>query len=93
MYYIGMQGHGDGAGSSDARSDSPMPLCSSARGVVDPVRIDEQNNTGGLPVGAHARTTNNDSKLHGGCRAEFLTGDSVSISTWFEPVLLRTIGK
>eukprot|EP00588_Corethron_pennatum_P031506 CAMPEP_0194339600 /NCGR_PEP_ID=MMETSP0171-20130528/83725_1 /TAXON_ID=218684 /ORGANISM="Corethron pennatum, Strain L29A3" /LENGTH=112 /DNA_ID=CAMNT_0039104219 /DNA_START=143 /DNA_END=478 /DNA_ORIENTATION=+ len=61
------------------------------RGVVDPVRIDEQNNTGGLLVGARAHTTNDDSKFHGGCRADFLTGDSVSTSTRFEPILLRTM--
>ena len=93
MYYIGMQGHGDCTGSSDARSDSPTRLCSSKRGVVDTVRTHEQSNTGGLPVGARAHTTNDDSKLHGGCSADFPTGDSVSTSTRFEPVLLRTIRK
>mmetsp|Transcript_29885 Transcript_29885/g.59169 ORF Transcript_29885/g.59169 Transcript_29885/m.59169 type:complete len:102 (-) Transcript_29885:30-335(-) len=61
-----MQGHGDGAGSSNACSCSPTWLCSFAHDVVDPVRIDKRNNTGGSPVGVRAHTTNDESKLHGG---------------------------
>ena len=88
-----MQGHGDGADSSDACSDAPARLCSSAHDVVDPVRMEEQNNTGGSPDCTRDHTTNDESKLHGGCSADFPTGGSVLSSTRSEPVISPTIRK
>ena len=61
-----MQGHGDCDDSSDARSEAPARLCSSAHDVVDPVRMEEQNNTSGSFDCTRDHTTNDESKVHGG---------------------------
>ena len=93
VYGLGMQGHGDDADSSDARSEAPARLCSSAHNVVDPVRMKEQNNTGGSHDCTRDHTTNHESKVHGGCSSDYSTGGSVLSSTLSESVISSTIRK
>ena len=88
-----MDGHGDGADSSDARSEAPVRLCSSAHGVVDPVPMEEQNNAGGSHDCTRDHTTNDESKVHGGCSADYSTGGSALSSTLSESVISSTIRK
>ena len=88
-----MQGHGDGANSSDARSEAPARLFSSTHVVVDSVPTEEHNNTGGCRGCTRDHTTNDVPKMHGRCSDDYSTRGSVLYSTLSESVIPATIRK